>query len=70
MSEAVSEAEQKRRDKEWRQYERNKAKRSWRPDPSLDFDQYGRYVGKPSDIFTKPLETEPPTMRRKRNQGE
>lgn len=40
--------------------------RTWKPDPLLDFDEYGRYVGKPSDILNEPLEVEAPIMRRKR----
>jgi hypothetical protein len=56
MSEAASEAEQKRRDREWGDYQRRTQQRL-RQSSKLDFG------GKPSDIFDEPLEVEPPTMR-------
>jgi hypothetical protein len=43
--------------KPWRQ--------TFKPNPLLDYDEHGRYVGMPSDILTKPelQAVEPPTRR-------
>jgi hypothetical protein len=71
MSSEVTPAEQARRDREWADYQRRAKQRlaqSWKPNPTLDFDELGQYVGKPSDILTNPelQDVEPPTRRRRK----
>jgi hypothetical protein len=60
MAEAVSEAEQARRDREWADYQRRAKQRlaqSWK-----------LFDGKPSDILTDPelQNPEPPTQRKRK----
>jgi hypothetical protein len=61
----VDPAEQKRRDKEFADYERSMAKRRAKP-PAPWFDEFGRPWTKPSDIFFKEGYDEMPIRRRKR----